>query len=411
MIKDFDKCLEKYAELIVKTGVNVQQNHTVLLEVSVTQAPLARLVVKKAYELGTKEVILRWNDDFILRQHVAHTDIDVLEHVPDYRLAEVDDWVEKGASRISIVSQDPGALAGVDSERVAAYQRFDRKFLFNLRQAGQANKISWTVIAAAGTEWAKLVFPELASEEEQVSALWDQIFKATHIYDEDPIASWKKHEAILAEKAAMLNKAQFKALHYQAPGTDFTVGLPENHVWDSSRSINSRGEEFMANMPTEEVFTAPDFRHAEGTVSSTKPLSYAGTTITGMQFTFKDGEVVEASADQGESVLKSLLNSDPGSKRLGEVALVPDPSPISQSGITFYNTLFDENASNHLAFGNGYAFNIENGTNMSEEELEAIGLNRSINHVDFMIGSNQMDIDGIREDGTRVPIFRQGDWA
>ena len=208
-----------------------------------------------------------------------------------------------------------------------------------------------------------------------------------------------------------MNEEQFVALHYTAPGTDLIVGLPKNHHWDGGDSSNTRGEIFNANMPTEEVFSAPDANRVDGYVSSTKPLSYAGSIISGMKFTFKDGKVVDFSAEEGQEVLANLLDTDEGAKRLGEVALVPDPSPISQSGITFFNTLFDENASNHLAFGSAYAFNLQGGTEMSEEELIAAGINRSNTHVDFMIGSSEMNIDGIRKDGTKVPVFRNGNWA
>ena len=229
--------------------------------------------------------------------------------------------------------------------------------------------------------------------------------------EEDPVAAWKNHDKTLQEKANELNEEQFTALHYTAPGTDIIIGLPKNHLWEGAGSFNARGEKFMANMPTEEVFTAPDSRRIDGYISSTKPLSYAGTIISGMKFTFKDGKVVDFSAEQGEEVLAKLLAIDEGAKHLGEVALVPDPSPISQSGIIFFNTLFDENASNHLALGSAYAFSLQGGTEMSEEELAAAGLNRSQTHVDFMVGSAQMSIDGIKEDGTTVPVFRNGDWA
>ncbi|MDU7399280.1 MAG: aminopeptidase, partial [Enterococcus faecalis] len=316
-----------------------------------------------------------------------------------------------GASRISVVSSNPDALAGVDAQRVAAFQTANGKALVNLRKATQANKVSWTVVAAASEGWAAKVFPELATSEEQVDALWNEIFKTTRIYEENPVIAWDIHDKKLQEKAAELNEQQFTALHYTAPGTDLTIGLPKNHLWEGAGSYNARGEEFMANMPTEEVFTAPDSRRVDGYVSSTKPLSYAGTIISGMKFTFKDGKVVDFSAEQGEEALKNLLAIDEGAKHLGEVALVPDPSPISQSGLIFYNTLFDENASNHLAFGSAYAFNLQGGTEMSEEELAEAGLNRSQTHVDFMVGSDKMNIDGIKEDGTIVPVFRNGDWA
>ena len=402
--------LDAYANLIVKTGVNVQAKDLVQLDISVNQAPLARLIVKNAYEAGASQVMLRWADDTILRDQVLNMELDELREVPAYKQAEMDDLVARRISRISVVSQDPGLFAGVDTKRIDAYQQYDRKLLFGLRQVAAANKISWTVVAAAEAPWAAKVFPELP-ESEQVTALWDAIFKATKVYETDPIQAWSAHEKRLQEKAAMMNREQFKALHYQAPGTDLTIGLPVNHVWDSARSINEKGFEFMANMPTEEIFTAPDCRVADGVVSSTKPLAYGGQVITGIKLTFKDGTIVDVQAAQGEAVLYALVEMDEGSKHLGEVALVPDPSPISQSGITFFSTLYDENASNHLAIGNAYAFNLAGGVDMNEEELIEHGLNRSKNHVDFMIGSDQMNIDGIRQDGSRTAIFRNGDWA
>ena len=410
-LENFNENLKKYARLIAETGVNVQDNHTVVLQISVDQAPLARLITEEAYRLGAAEVIVQWSDETIQREFLAHAATDRIENVPQYKIDQTDDWIAKGASRISVVSSNPDALAGVYAQRVAAFQAANGKALVNLRKATQANKVSWTVVAAASEGWAAKVFPELATSEEQVDALWNEIFKTTRIYEENPVIAWDIHDKKLQEKAAELNEQQFTALHYTAPGTDLTIGLPKNHLWEGAGSYNARGEEFMANMPTEEVFTAPDSRRVDGYVSSTKPLSYAGTIISGMKFTFKDGKVVDFSAEQGEEALKNLLAIDEGAKHLGEVALVPDPSPISQSGLIFYNTLFDENASNHLAFGSAYAFNLQGGTEMSEEELAEAGLNRSQTHVDFMVGSDKMNIDGIKEDGTIVPVFRNGDWA
>ncbi|MFC0614519.1 aminopeptidase [Enterococcus faecalis] len=410
-LENFNENLKKYARLIAETGVNVQDNHTVVLQISVDQAPLARLITEEAYRLGAAEVIVQWSDETIQREFLSHAATDRIENVPQYKIDQTDDWIAKGASRISVVSSNPDALAGVDAQRVAAFQAANGKALVNLRKATQANKVSWNVVAAASEGWAAKVFPELATSEEQVDALWNEIFKTTRIYEENPVIAWDIHDKKLQEKAAELNEQQFTALHYTAPGTDLTIGLPKNHLWEGAGSYNARGEEFMANMPTEEVFTAPDSRRVDGYVSSTKPLSYAGTIISGMKFTFKDGKVVDFSAEQGEEALKNLLAIDEGAKHLGEVALVPDPSPISQSGLIFYNTLFDENASNHLAFGSAYAFNLQGGTEMSEEELAEAGLNRSQTHVDFMVGSDKMNIDGIKEDGTIVPVFRNGDWA
>ena len=410
MLSDFNELLKKYARLIAETGVATEKGHTVVLQISVDQAHLARLITQEAYKLGAAEVIVQWTDDQIQREFLLHAAIDRIENVPQSKIDQADEWLEKGASRISVVSADPDAFAGVDSQRVASYQAAAGKALMNLRKATQANKVSWTVVAAAGKQWAAKVFPDLP-EEEQVDALWDQIFKTTRVYEEDPVLAWKKHDEKLAKKAEELNQEQFSALHYTAPGTDIIIGLPKNHLWEGAGSYNARGKKFMANMPTEEVFTAPDSHRVDGYISSTKPLSYAGTIISGMKFTFKDGKVVDFSAEQGEDVLAKLLDTDEGARRLGEVALVPDPSPISQSGIIFFNTLFDENASNHLALGSAYAFSVKGGTEMSDEELAEAGLNRSQTHVDFMVGSDKMDIDGIREDGSTVPIFRNGDWA
>ncbi|MDN6625675.1 MAG: aminopeptidase [Pisciglobus halotolerans] len=411
VLPNFEENLKKYAHLIAKTGVNVQDGHTVLLSVDVDQAPLARLVVKEAYQLGATEVVVQWTDDIVNRERMEHTPTKRLTDIPQFKIDESLYYLEKGASRISLRSSDPDALSGIDSEKIAAFQSASGKALIQQRKATQANKVSWTVVAAAGEKWAAKVFPDLDSSEEQVDALWDAIFKAVHVYDEDPVATWEKKDKTLETKADELNAQQFDALHYTAPGTDLTVGLPKGHHWEGAGSDNVRGEHFMANMPTEEVFTAPDALRVDGYVSSTRPLSYAGTTILDMKFTFKDGKVTNVTAGQGEETIKHLVATDDGSCRLGEAALVPNQSPISQSGITFFNTLFDENASNHLALGSGYAFNIKGGTEMSEEELVEHHLNRSNVHVDFMIGSDKMDVDGIKADGTVVPVFRNGEWA
>lgn len=411
LLNNFTENLKKYAKLIVETGINVHSGQTVVLQISVEQTQLARLITTEAYNLGAAEVIVQWNDEFIQKEFLSKAAFDRLKNIPNYKIDQADDWIKKEASRINIVSSNPDALTSVNPERVATFQAASGKAMMNLRKATQANKVSWLVAAAAGKEWAAKVFPELQTEAEQTNALWDQIFKTTRVYDENPVASWKAHDQKLTTKAIELNKEQFHSLHYTAPGTDLIVGLPKNHIWEGPGSINSRGERFIANMPTEEIFTAPDSRNVNGTVTSTKPLSYAGTTISGMVFTFKDGKVIDFSAEQGEDVLAKLLDTDEGARYLGEIALVPNPSPISQSGIIFYNTLFDENASNHLALGSAYAFNLVGGTEMTDDELKKAGLNRSQTHVDFMIGSDKMAIDGIKEDGSIVPLFRNGDWA
>lgn len=411
VLPNFKENLAKYAKLLVSTGINVQPGHTVQLTIGVEQAELARLIVKEAYAHGAAEVLVNWLDDVIARERLVNVDVELLEQVHPQRITEMNYLLERKASRLVVLSDDPGAYDGVDPEKLSRNARALSQALNPMRQATQANKISWTLGAASGLEWAKKVFPNAASDEEAVDLLWDQIFKTCRVYEEDPIKAWEEHEARLVAKAKILNDEQFVKLHYTAPGTDLVLGMPKNHLWEAAGSINAQGEKFIANMPTEEVFTAPDYRVADGYVTSTKPLSYNGNIIEGIKVTFKDGEIVDVTAEKGDEVMKKLVFDNAGARGLGEVALVPDKSPISQSGVTFFNTLFDENASNHLAIGQAYAFSIEGGTEMSQEELKEAGLNRSDVHVDFMIGSNKMNIDGIREDGTRVPIFRDGEWA
>ena len=412
VLENFDVNLQKYAKLLVSTGINVQPGHTVVIYAEVEQAVFARLLVKEAYQLGASEVIVQWSDDEINRERLLYAAEDRITTVPEYKVQEMHYLLDHKASRLSIVSRDPDALNGVDTTRLAKSMKATSVALKPMRVAGQSNKISWTVAAAAGSAWAKKVFPEAKSTEEAVDLLWNQIFTTCRVYADDPVAAWKEHEEKLDKKAAVLNKEQFAKLHYTAPGTDLTLGMPKNHVWESAGSINAQGEHFIANMPTEEVFSAPDYRVAERYVTSTKPLSYNGNIIEGIKVTFKDGQIVEVSAEKGDQVMKDLVFENMGARGLGEVALVSDPSPISQSGITFFNTLYDENASNHLAIGSAYATSVKGGEKFeTEEELAAAGLNRSDVHVDFMIGGPNMNVDGIREDGTVVPIFRNGDWA
>ena len=409
-IANFEEKLQKYAELIVKVGVNVQPGQEVVLYINVDQQHLAHLIVKEAYKAGAGKVMIKWSDTFAQREFLEHASDEFLENVPEFAKEEAQYIADHRCCRISVMSEDPGAFGGIDQKRVAAYQSANGKALMPVRQATQNNDLSWTVVAAASPAWAERVFPDLKGEA-ATDRLWEEIFKTTRIDREDPIQAWKDHDAKLHEKEDWLNREQFSALHYTSPRTDLTIGLPENHVWEGGGSQNAAGIEFMANMPTEECFTAPDNRRIDGYVTSTKPLSYAGNILENMKFTFKDGKVVEATAEKGQAVLDHLLETDEGVRSLGEVSLVPDPSPISQSGITFFNTLFDENASDHLALGAAYPFNVQGGTKMSEDQLKAKGINFSQAHVDFMVGSADMNIDGIKKDGTIVPVFRNGDWA
>lgn len=411
MLQNFDQLLGKYADLLIHKGLNIQTGDYVQIGADIEIAPLVRKLTESAYKAGAKEVIVKWVDDTITRLDYEFMDQEDLATVPQYKIDEAQDLLNKRAKRLALRSANPNNLTGIDSKKISAVNLSHSKSLEFVRNATQANVVSWLVAAGAGAEWAKLVFPNLETSEEQVDALWDQIFKTTRVYEEDPIKAWDQHEATLLEKANFLNDSQFDALHYTGPGTDLTIGLPENHLWESAGSHNQNGEIFIANMPTEEVFTAPDFRRADGYVSSSKPLAYSGNVIDGMKFTFKNGEIIEVTAEKGQETIQNLVFDNEGSKSLGEVALVPHHSPISQSQITFFNTLFDENASNHIAIGQAYATSVQDGTEMSAEELKTVGLNRSNVHVDFMIGNEHMNIDGIKKDGSIVPIFRNGEWA
>ena len=409
-MSNFEQTLEKYAELAVKVGVNIQKDQTLVINTSIDSAELVRLIVRKAYEAGAKHVQVNWDDDTVSRLKYDLAPDEAFKEFPKWRVQMLEQLAEEGAAFMSIVSSSPDLLKGVNPERIADFQKAAGQSMKKYRQYIQSDKVSWTVIAAPSQAWAEKVFPNL-EKEKQIPALWEAIFKAVRADTEDPVEAWKNHDAELHKKVDYLNNKRFKKLHYTAPGTDLTIELPEGHLWVGAGSINEKGHEFMANMPTEEVFTVPHKTGVNGYVSSTKPLSYGGNIINEFKVTFESGRITEVEAKEGEEVLKKLVETDEGSHYLGEIALVPHHSPISESNVLFYNTLFDENASNHLAIGSAYAFCIEGGKSMSQEELEQHGLNTSITHVDFMIGSAEMNIDGIKENGESEPIFRSGNWA
>lgn len=406
----FQQKLENYAELIVKVGSNLQKNQYLFVDVTVENIELARMIAKKGYEAGAKQVFINYEDDALTRLHFEKAPLEEFDHFPIWKTAERDWLAEHGAASIKVKSSSPDLLKGIEAEKIIASQKSMGKGLENYRRAAQANKVSWTVVAAPSEDWANTMFSHL-EKEQQVPALWDAIFAATRADLENPVEAWKKHDAILSSKVDQLNELNLLKLHYTAPGTDLTIELPQNHIWSGGGSKNVAGFDFMANIPTEEVFTAPFKDGVDGYVSSTKPLSYSGNIIDDFKITFEKGRITAAEAKQGETVLKNLIATDEGSHFLGEVALVPHDSPISNSGLLYYNTLFDENASNHLAIGSAYAFCVKDGTKMSQEQLAEVGLNRSMTHVDFMIGSEKMDIDGITQDGQVIPVFRKGNWA
>lgn len=404
----FQQQLEKYAELAVKVGVNVQPGQTLVVNASLDAVEFVREVAKKAYAAGAKNVQVDWNDDEVSRIKYEMAPDDAFTEYPMHRAKEREELAENGAAFMAIVSSSPDLFKGIDPERIANFQKAAGQALRKYRQYTQSDKVAWTVIAVPSKGWSDKVFP---NDSNGVEKLWDAIFKAVRVDQEDPVAAWKHHDETLHQKVDYLNNKRYKKLHYQAKGTDLQVELHEKHVWVGAGSVDPKGISFMANMPTEEVFTVPLRNGVNGTVSSTKPLSYGGNLIDNFTLTFENGRIVDVKAEEGEAILKKLVETDEGSHYLGELALVPHDSPISNSNVLFYNTLFDENASNHFAIGNGYAFCVEGGKTMNEEELEKHGVNSSITHVDFMIGSAEMDIDGIKEDGTAEPVFRNGNWA
>ena len=406
----FNEKLTRYAELAVNVGVNIQPGQQLYIAASIDSATLVRKITKQAYEAGARQVHVDWNDDEISRLRYELAPEDSFSEFPAWKVQEREQLADQGAAFISIISQSPDLLKGIDSKRIAAFQKASGTALKKYRQYVQSDKISWTVLASPSKAWASKVFPELP-EEQQVDALWDAIFKAVRADLADPIQEWIKHDELLHKKVDYLNDKKYAKLHYSSPKTALEVALPKGHLWCGAGSVNEKGHTFMANMPTEEVFTVPEKTGVNGYVSSTKPLSYGGNIIDDFKITFENGKIVDITAAEGETVLKELVATDEGSHFLGEVALVPHQSPISNSNILFYNTLFDENASNHFAIGSAYAFCIEGGKTMSQEELLAHGLNQSITHVDFMVGSEEMDIDGVLADGTREPLFRGGNWS
>lgn len=409
-MSDFNTYLDKYAELAVKVGVNIQEGQTLVVHAPVDSAEFTRLIAKKAYEAGARLVKILWTDETITRLQFEKAADDVFTEAPKWYAGEMTELVENGAAILHVLAENPDLLSGIDSERIGNFYKARGEALKTYRAYQQSDKFSWCLIAVPSAAWAAKVFPD-APESEQVGKLWDAIFHTVRVDQDNPVDAWNKHLEVLEAKSSVLNAKKYKKLHYIAPGTDLTIELPEGHIWAQGDSINERGHSFVANMPTEEVFTAPLKTGVNGTVHCTKPLSYAGNIVNNFSLTFEEGKVVSFTAEQGYETLERLLNMDEGARYLGEVALVPHQSPISESNILYYNTLFDENASNHLALGSAYAFCLEGGKDMNQEQLIQSGLNTSVTHVDFMIGSGEMDIYGVTADGQEEPVFLKGNWA
>ncbi len=402
--------LSKYADLLVEIGLNVQSGQRVVINATTDALPLVRLVTEKAYAKGAVDVNVKLGDAKLTRLHAENKSVEEYSRVPEWIVEERMFYSDEKSGFLSITSSSPELLKGIDPEKLKQASIKGGNAFKDFSNRIQSDYHSWCVAGYPSAEWAKLVYPD-KSEDDAVLALLDLILYTVRAEEEDPVAAWEAHDKNLHEKADWLNNKKFHALRYEAPGTDLTIELPDGHLWAGASSKNKDGHSFMANMATEEVFSVPKKTGVNGYVSNTLPLSYGGNIIDDFKLTFKDGAVVSHEAGRGKEYLDNLLSTDDGAKYLGEVALVADDSPISNKGVLFYNTLFDENASCHIALGSGYAFCVEGGKEMNREELEAAGVNDSITHVDFMIGSNEMNIYGVDADGNETPVFKQGNWA
>lgn len=410
---NYKEKLQQYAELLVKVGMNVQPKQPVFIRSSVERLELTHLIVEEAYHCGASDVRVVYSDPTLKRLKFENESV---EHFANHEIKSYDvearmDYVKRGAANLALISEDPDLMDGIDSQKLQAFQQQNARAFKGYMESVQKNQFPWVVAAFPSKAWAKRVYPELSVEEAYIKFI-DEVFDIVRIDGNDPVENWRQHIANLSVYAQKLQQKNYHALHYVSEGTDLTVGLAKNHIWEDATSyVNGKEQAFIANIPTEEVFTAPDRNRVDGYVTNKLPLSYNGTIIDQFKLMFKDGEIIDFSAEKGEAVLKDLINTDEGSRRLGEVALVPDDSPISNRNTIFYNTLFDENAACHLAIGSAYAFNIQGGTEMTVEEKIASGLNDSNVHVDFMIGSSDLTIYGIFEDGSKELVFENGNWA
>ncbi len=406
--EEFDHMLEKYADVTVHVGLNLQKGQRLMVQANIDDAPFVRKVTESAYKAGARYVDVLWTDEKLTRIRFEHADPDSITDIPEWMFARSLEYYQHSEALLAISSSDPDLLNGINPDLIAKSRKARAEKFEPLRK--YSDNFNWCVVSTATPSWAKKVFPNIPVEQAQ-SELWEAIFHVCRIDSDDPVLSWNNHVDKLSKYKDHLNSQRYATLHYQAPGTDLTVGLPENHVWVGANSTYKNGITCIPNIPTEEVFTTPHKDKTNGVVKSTFPLNLFGVLIEDFSITFENGRAVKVAAKKGEEDLRKLIETDENAGRLGEVALVPHSSPISQRGRLFYNTLFDENAACHIALGNSYRETITGGPDMTEEEFASQGGNKSLIHTDFMIGSSQMDIDGIKEDGTREPIMRQGEWA
>lgn len=406
----FEEQLDTYADIIVRVAVGLRDGQRLLIRAPLEAAPLVRLVVAHAYRNGARLVDVIWIDPPSTLARYKYAPRDSFSEVSQWPVKAGIEFAERGDAILTVAGTDPDLLAGQDPALIAQSRLAESKAAAPYLDYIISDATNWSIVAAASEPWAARVFPN-AVNGDAMQQLWTSIFDICRVPTADPVAAWHAHDKMLNARADFLTGKHYAAIRLVAPGTDLTVGLADGHRWMGGGSTAANGVHGVANVPTEEVFTTPHRERTEGTVRASMPLNYGGSLIEDFQVTFRDGRVVEVSAGQGQALLQSLVDMDEGSSRLGELALVPNSSPIAQSGVLFYNTLFDENAACHVALGRAYEMCVENGTEMSAEEFAAAGGNTSLTHVDFMIGSADMDVDGITAEGAVEPLMRAGEFV
>jgi aminopeptidase len=417
MPSDFEESLEKYAELIVKVGLNLQPGQRLLIGsplfgglTPIEAAPLVARVAKHAYQSGARLVDVIWTDHQLNLIRLQHAPRDSFSEYPAWQVNATLNYLNRGDALLVIAAENPDLLKDQDPNLLAMIDQTGFTHTQPIMDCIARNATNWLAVSVPVPGWSAKVFPDVPAEL-QDAKLWDTLYEICRVKHTDPVAAWQSHIHQLVVRSDYLNHKQYKSLHMTAPGTDLTVGLPKGHIWRSGQLKSENGITFIANMPTEEVFTLTHKDQVEGFVTATRPLSLGGAIIDDLTLTFHAGRVVKAIAKRGDFALQKLLNTDEGASRLGEVALVPHSSPISQSGILFYNILIDENAASHLALGHAYKFSVNKGETLSDDEFAVVGGNYSAIHVDFMVGSGGMNVDGLNEDGTTEPIMRSGEWS
>lgn len=405
-----DARLDKLAEVAVRVGLGLVPGQEIVLTAPIDAAPLVRRITEHAYRAGAKLVSPLFSDEECTLSRFLYAPDDAFDYAPAWLYNGMAKAFESGAARLAIGGEDPTLLSGQNSDRVARANRARSVAYRPALELITNFAVNWNIVCYATPSWARVVFPDLP-EAEGVARLWDAIFAASRIDEADPVAAWADHNAALHARTAALNDKRYAALHFSGPGTDLAVGLADGHLWLGGSEPSKSGIVCNPNIPSEEVFTTPHMARVDGVVRSTKPLSYQGTLIEDIEVRFEKGQIVHSAAHTGHAVLERVLGTDDGARRLGEVALVPHSSPISKSGLLFFNTLFDENAASHIALGQSYRTCIAGGTTASEADLVRHGANSSLIHIDWMIGSGEVDVDGVDERGSREPLMRSGEFV